>query len=902
MTFDDSADRRPSPDALLETARRETPGRLKIFLGAAPGVGKTFEMLSEAQAARGAGRDVVVGVVETHGRAETEGLLEGLEVLPRRASAFGGRAFDEMDLDALIARRPELALVDELAHTNAEGSRHAKRWSDVEELLSEGIDVWTTLNIQHVESLNDIVAQITRIRVRETVPDRIIDRADDIELIDITPDDLIRRLKDGKIYLPKTAERATAHYFSQGNLTALRELALRRTAQRVDAQLVNHMRANAIAGPWAAGERVMVCVEDGAQAANLVRAAKRMADRLQAPWLAVHVELPGGVRSSEENKDGVAQALRLAERLGGEAVIIPAVRREFVDDILALARERNVTQIIIGKSPRPQWMRWLQNSLTAELIDRSGGISVHIVAGAVAGAAPAAAAATRGRIVNEPTSFAAIGAALAASAVALGLGLALLPWIGVETVDLLFLTAIVVVAVRFGLWPSLVAVAAGSLCYNFFFLPPTGTFTIADPTNVAALMLFTVVALVVSNLAALVSRQASAARRRAKNTEALYSFSRKLAGVTTLDDALWATAYQIASMLNLRVVLLLPSAAGPLEIGASYPPEDVLDAADLAAAKWTFESNTPAGRGADTLPGAKRLFLPLRTARGPVGVVGVDRDTVGDLLNPEQKRLMDALADQAAIAIERVNLVADIAIAERAAETDRLRQALLTSISHDLRTPLAAIMGASSTLRDFRSALDETATDELLLTIRDESERLNRFIANLLDMTRLESGALEPNIGPHDVSDLVGAALKRASQVLGDRHVDVELAAELPMVKVDAVLFDHALFNLLDNAAKYADASTITIRAEPGRRGAVVIEVLDEGPGIPPGDLDRVFDKFYRVTKADSVRAGTGLGLAICKGFIEAMGGSITAGNRRDRNGAVFAISLPGEITTGALQ
>ena len=899
MTSDHTEDLRPSPEALLEAARRETPGRLKIFLGAAPGVGKTFEMLSEAKAAKLAGRDVVVGVVETHGRAETEALLEGLEVLPRRPAAKGGRAFDEMDLDGLIARKPELALVDELAHTNAEGSRHAKRWSDVEELLGEGVDVWTTLNIQHVESLNDIVAQITRIRVRETVPDSIIDRADDIELIDITPGDLIARLKDGKIYLPKTAERATAHYFSQGNLTALRELALRRTAQRVDAQLVTHMRANAIQGPWAAGDRVMVCVEDGALAANLVRAAKRMADRLQGPWLAVHVELPGGPRSTEEDRDGVAQALRLAERLGGEAIILPAVRREIVDDILNLARERNVTQVIIGKSPRPRWTRFFRGSLTAELVDRSGGISIHIVAG---GGGPAASKPPAAAI--EPTSLAAIGMALLATATALGLGLLLMPWIGVETIDLLFLTAIVVVAVRYGLWPSLVAVAAGSLCYNFFFLPPTGTFTIADPTNVAALTLFTVVALVVSNLAALVSRQASAARRRARTTEALYSFSRKLAGVTTLDDALWATAYQIASMLNVRVVLLLPEPAGQrLEIGASYPPEDILDAADLAAAKWTFESNTPAGRGADTLPGAKRLFLPLRTARGAVGVIGVDRDDPGVLLNPEQKRLMDALADQAAIAIERVNLVADIAVAERAAETDRLRQALLTSISHDLRTPLAAIMGASSTLRDFRSHLDDAATDDLLVTIRDESERLNRFIANLLDMTKLESGALEPNIGPHDVSDLVGAALKRAAQVLGERPVSLDLTPGLPMAKVDAVLFDHALFNLLDNAAKYADApAAVAIRATRGRGDAVVIEVLDEGPGVPQGDLERVFDKFYRVTKSDRVRAGTGLGLAICRGFVEAMGGTVSAANRPDRSGAVFTITLPGVVPAGATQ
>ena len=548
-------------------------------------------------------------------------------------------------------------------------------------------------------------------------------------------------------------------------------------------------------------------------------------------------------------------------------------------------------------------MRLFRSSTTNELVDRSEGISVHVVAAGAGADAKSKSAAPS--TLSEPTSLASIGAALLATAVALGLALALEPWVGVETVDLLFLTAIVVVAVRFGVWPSLVSVAAGSLAYNFFFLPPTYTFTVANPTNVSALLLFTAVALVVSNMAALVSRQAAAARRRAKTTESLYSFSRKLAGVTTLDAALWAPAYQLASMLNVRVVLLLPDQkeGQRLEIGASYPPEDILDAADLAAAKWTFESNTPAGRGADTLPGAKRLFIPLRTARGAVGVVGVDRDDPGVLLNPEQKRLMDALADQAAIAIERVNLVADIAVAERAAETDRLRQALLTSISHDLRTPLSSIMGASSTLRDFRALLDQKATDDLLVTIHEESERLNRFIANLLDMTRLESGALEPNIGPHDVSDLVGAALKRAAQVLGDRPVAVELAPDLPMAKVDAVLFDHTLFNLLDNAAKYADGDAgITIRAERGRHDRVVLQVLDGGPGIPPEDLDRVFDKFYRVTKADRVRAGTGLGLAICRGFIEAMGGTISAGNRPDRSGAVFTITLPGLAPAGALQ
>ncbi|MEH2509394.1 two-component system sensor histidine kinase KdpD [Nitrobacteraceae bacterium AZCC 1564] len=640
------SEQRPSPEALLEAARREegNGGRLKIFLGAAPGVGKTYEMLQGAHAKLKTGVDVVVGVVETHGRVETQALLIGLEVLPRRQLDYKGQILEEMDLDALLARRPKIAIVDELAHTNAPGSRHPKRYLDVEELLDNGIDVYTAVNIQHIESLNDVVAQITRVRVRETVPDSIIDRADDIELVDLTPNDLIQRLKDGKVYVPKQAERALEHYFSPGNLTALRELALRRTAERVDEQLLNHMQANAIPGPWAAGERILVCVSEDPRSAGLVRYTKRLADRLHAPWTAVYIETRRSLQLTDVERDRIAATLRLAETLGADVLTIPAVERRIADDVLNFSRANNVTQIVIGKSTRTWWFELVRGSIVHDLVRRAGNISVHVIAGdeldqdasLQKGVRTAESLARR-----DPLPYA---MALLLVGVALGVSLLIQPLFGIENVDLVFLTVVVSVAVRYGLLPSLLASITASLCYNFFFLPPTYTFTISDPTNIAAFFFFILIAVLVSNVAARVRTQALVATSRARATEYLYSFSRKLAGTGTLDDVLWATAYQTALMLKVRVVLLLPE-GGTIVVKAGYPPEDELDQADLAAANWAWSNDRPAGRGSDTLPGAKRLFLPMRTGRGPIGVVGIDDDRSGPILTPDQTRLLDALMD-----------------------------------------------------------------------------------------------------------------------------------------------------------------------------------------------------------------------------------------------------------------
>jgi two-component system sensor histidine kinase KdpD len=888
------SEHRPSPEALLEAARREEGrvGKLRIFVGAAPGVGKTYEMLQQAHARRKDGYDVVVGVVETHGRRETEALLEGLEVVPRRHVEYKGQSLTEMDLDAVIARRPQIVLVDELAHTNVEGSRHPKRYLDVEELMGSGIDVYTTVNIQHIESLNDVVAQITHVRVRETVPDAVFDRADAVELVDLTPDDLIQRLKEGKVYVPKQAERALEHFFSPANLTALRELALRRTAERVDEQLLSEMQAHAIQGPWAAGERILVCISDDPRSASLVRYAKRLADRLHGPWVALYVEGRRSLQLSEVERDRIANTLRLAEALGGEAVTLPSSDRRIAEDVIGYAQANNATQIIIGKSARTRWFEILHGSVVHDLVRRSGNISVHVIAGDVLAGQQIPKKSTRPAERNEAFDPRPYGAALVAVAVALALAELIQAWIGATNSDLVFLTAVVTVAVRFGLCPSLFASVTSALAYNFFFLPPIYTFTIADPHNVTAFGFFTLVAVIVSSVAARGRTQAVATMERARTTESLYAFSRKLAGAGTLDDVLWATAYQTALMLKVRVVLLLPE-RGTIVVKTGYPPEDILDDADIAAAKWAWENNRVAGRGSDTLPGAKRLFLPMHTGRGAIGVMGIDSDKPGPLLTPDQRRLLDALADQGALAIERVRLVEEMDRVERNAETERLRSALLTSISHDLKTPLAAVLGSAGTLRDLAEKLSAGEKAELLGTIIDESERLNRFIANLLDMTKLESGAITPNVALHDLGEIVGSALRRASRILARHEVELDLAPDLPMLELDAVLFEQVLFNILDNAAKYAPAKT-TIRIQAWRNGGTVsLRVIDEGSGIPPGDLEHIFDKFYRAQKTDQVRAGTGLGLAISRGFVEAMHGTIVAANRSDRSGAMFTIDLP---------
>ena len=880
------AETRPSPDALLKAAEKERRGKHKIFLGAAPGVGKTYEMLSSARRRKAEGVDVVVGLAETHGRAETEAQLAGLEVVPRRKVEYKGRTLEEMDLDAILKRRPALVLVDELAHTNAEGSRHPKRYLDVEELLTAGIDVCSTMNVQHVESLNDVVARITRIRVRETVPDRVVDAADEVELVDLTPADLMARLREGKVYVREHAQRALRHYFSPGNLTALRELALRRTAERVDDQMLSYMREHAITGPWAAGERVVVCLDPSPGAANAVRAAKRTADGLEAELIALYVETDRHATLSEVEHTRLAETMRLAAQLGAEVVTAPG--RSVVEEILAFARARNATRVVVGKSQRSRWFELRHGSVVDQLVRSGSGLAIEV---APSGDAPAPSGPTDWLFTVPLTPGPYLEGALT-TAVATALGKAIDASIVVPNVSLVFVVPVLVAAARHGLVPSLWVAGLSVLSFNFFFLPPLYEFTIADPANAVALVLLMFVAIAASALAARTRSQTEAARREARTTAELYAFSRKIAGVIELYDLLWIVVTHLARLLNAEVVMLMPE-DGRLAPRAAFPPDSEFSDADLAAARWSWDADHPTGRGTDTLPGGRWLFVPIRTSRSAVGVIGVLPLKAGHELGASERRLLEAVGNQAAIAIERLTLADDIDQARLGAERERLRSAMLTSVSHDLRTPLASIIGALSGLRSYRDRYDQQTRDELLGTALSEAERLDRFVGNLLDMTRLDAGAIAPKREAVDAGDLVSTALRRAMPILKDKVVVPVVPPGLPPLSLDFVLAEQVLFNLLDNAAKYSPAGgRIEVEARPVA-GAVEIVVRDEGPGIPADALDRLFHKFYRADAGDRQRAGTGLGLAIAKGFVEALGGTIAARNRTDRSGAEFIVRYP---------
>ncbi len=868
-----------------------------------PGVGKTYEMLRAARRRKAEGGDVVVGVVETHGRKETESLLRGLEVMARRPLEHRDRTLLEFDIDGAIARRPELLLVDEYAHSNAPGSRHPKRWQDVEEILDAGIDVWTTLNVQHLESLSDVVLRITGVRQREAVPDSALSRADDIEVVDITPEDLRTRLEEGKVYVPETARLASENFFKIENLTALRELALRRAAQTVDDQLVATLRERGVQGPWAAGERILVLVGGDGMAGMLVRTGRRLSDMMMdAPWTVATVDRPSSASGDVGRAQRLAEAFKLAEQLGGRTVLLSG--DDVVRTVTDYAHRNNVTQIVLGRSVAKGWRAKFSEvfgrSLAAELLRAAQGVAIHVVTDT---AAPDTAA--RPPPTPGPRRFDLRGYGIGAGFIVLATGAALLLDRSFERVDLgvVYMAAVLAAGVLYGLRPALAAATVAFLTYNFLFLEPRYTFAIGSPTDILTLIVFWAIATVTGALAGRVREQARRAQRRASAVSALLVASQSLSAADDRATAARVLAEQTAAAAGARAVVLLPegediavAAIAPLKPGTTEPPL-TLGAAEMAAARWAWEKGEAAGHGTGTLPQTRWTFRPLNGVRRRSGVAGVEAAALAS--GSDEERLALAVMDQGAVALERAELAGEELETQTLRRTDRFRGALMNSVSHDLRTPLSTVLGSATTLIDYGDALKPEVRADLLASIREEAERLSRYVGDLLDMTRLEGGGLNVKADWTDVRDVLNAAAERVGRRLGERNLTRDFPAELSLVMLDQGLLEQAVVNILENAIAYSpDGSTVELAAYEDRQ-SVVISIEDEGRGIPTEALEQVFDKFRRMEEPSDRQQGAGLGLAIAKGFVEAMNGRIAAASPiHDDHGTRILISLPKAIAT----
>jgi two-component system, OmpR family, sensor histidine kinase KdpD len=871
---------RPNPDALLDSLQREEAakkrGRLKVFLGMCPGVGKTFAMLEAAHRELKSGRDVVIGYVETHGRKETDALAAGLPRLARKHFEYRGMALAEMDLDAVLARRPQLALVDELAHTNVPGARHPKRWQDVAELLDAGIDVFTTLNVQHVESRADTVRQVTGAEIRETVPDSVLDDAV-LELVDLPPAELVQRLHEGKVYLPDRAAAAARNFFREANLTALRELSLRLVADHVgvDTRELRGMQAGA--GPWKTGHCLLVGIGPGPFSEPLLRWTRRMADGLRCRWLAVHVEGPRALTPSAQAQ--LEKNLATARELGAE--VMTTTDDDLVRGLMRIARQQNATQIIVGKPAGPGWLEWLRGDrLLRRLARESGDIDLQVVRAEKGGTA------ATGRVWLPALASGAQQYLFAAVVVVVtGLvNLGLMHLCGPRVPGLVFLLAVVLVALKVGRGPVLLAGALSALAWNFFFLPPRLTFVIATLEDGVLFGLYFVVAIVLGQLVARIRTQEQAERRREERAVALYEFTRDLAEAASRDEVVWHLVSQVNRVFHAPVAVLLA-----LNDTLSAHPDGSLklSAKELGVADWAFRQRKAAGRFTDNVPGAEAFHLPLVTERKAFGVLAVklaDRN-----LKLAQRDLLETFARQAALILDRVELRTAAEQARLLAESEKFSRTLLNSISHELRTPLAASTSAASAL----AALDSAAPEQrraLMNEILEANARLNRVVGNLLDVARLESGQVRPHLDWHDARDLVQTTVRELQRELASHPVSLELPAEPLLVRLDFSLVQHALANLLLNAVTHTPSGTpIEVRTELADEH-LQLSVSDRGPGIPPDSVPRLFDKFFRAPRAPT--GGSGLGLTIVKGFVEAHGGTVGAGNRPG-GGAVFTLRLP---------
>jgi two-component system sensor histidine kinase KdpD len=883
----DNDDNRPDPEALLKRARAEEAeaepqARLKIFLGYAAGVGKTYAMLEAARQRRHEGRDVVAGYVESHGRQETDALLEGLEVIPPTLIMYQGVSLPELDLDAVLARKPQIVLVDELAHTNAPGSRHDKRWQDVEELLGAGIDVYTTVNVQHFESLNDVVTQITGIVVRETVPDRLLDEAAEIRLVDIPPEELLQRLSEGKVYVPEKAAVALRKFFQPGNLIALRELSLRRTASRVDGQMRAYMEAKSITGPWPAGERLLVCVSGGPSSEKLIRTTRRLADELNSSWLTVYIETTGSAGHIQENRERIWKDLRLAESLGSQVASITAT--SVSQAIIEYAVRHNVTKIVVGKPTRPRWRDFLRQPLVDQVIRLSGAIDVYVVSIELTEQRT-----VKGGKPRQPIALTVYMKSLIAVVLATLACEALRPFLAPTNMVMIYLLAVVMAALRLGRKPAILTAFLSVVAFDFFIVPPRLTLAVADTEYLITFVALFSVGVIISTLVAKSRERADALREREVQTASLYYLSRDLAGAGGIEVIMEAVVRNVGESLHCKVVILLPEGER-LELKAGSPGL-TLDVKEQAVADWAFRNRQPSGRGTDTLGSSALLYLPLQGSATLLGVLGVKLDNEAEHRSPQIRRLLDAFASQTAMAMERVQLGKQAEQAQILQARETLERALLNSISHDFRTPLSSITGVLSSLKDEGEHLSADIRRELLETASEEASRLNRFVGNLLDMTRLEAGKLALKKELCDVQDLIGCALAALEPRISSRDIAVRMLPMLPLVPMDLVLMTQVLVNLLENTLKYSPSGTPVEIIARTDAPWLIIEIADKGHGVPDQDLKRIFDKFYRIPVPEGA-GGTGLGLSICKGIVEAHGGSIRAENQSG-GGLRVIIKLP---------
>jgi two-component system, OmpR family, sensor histidine kinase KdpD len=872
-------------------------GKLRIYFGSSAGVGKTYAMLVAARKLKQDGRDVVVGVVETHGRPETAAQLEGLEVLPRKIIAYRGNELSEFDIDAALTRHPALILVDELAHSNVQGARHPKRWQDVEELLGAGIDVFSTLNVQHLESLNDVVGGITQVRVWETVPDTVFDAADEVVLVDIPADELLARLKAGKVYVEAQAEHAAHNFFRKGNLMALRELALRRTADRVEGDVQAYRTDRAIGSVWKTATALLTCVGPDPGAERVVRAAALLASQLNADWHAIYVETPALQRLSSARRERILATLSLAQELGATTAVIASA--QVAESVVAYARNHNFSKLVIGRDPARSLWPWQRSNgqklaLLAPDIDL---IEIGRAQGSAQTDMPRNAASflsdagTESNDRRRAKKLRYLWAALACVAVTAG-SMPLAAHFDRSNIVAIFILAVVLVGVRLGRGPAALSAVLNVAAFDFFFVPPRFSFAVSDIQYLLTFVIMLAVGLIAGQLTAGLRFQARVASHREERAGSLYEIARDLSGAMQIDEVIKISRESVERTFRATVAILLPDSSGQIALPApaASPISDKPLAIEIGIAQWAFDRGQPAGFSTDTLPGSEVLYIPLRAPTRARGVLAVKAHNRRLLRIPEQRQLLDTFAALIAIALERVHYVGVAQGALVSMESERLRNSLLAALSHDLRTPLTVLVGLAESLSLTKPELS-TQQRETAEAITEEAHRMSALVSNLLDMARIESGGVKLNLEWQPLEEVVGTALEATRSILKQHHVEIRLPRNLPLVRFDALLIERVLVNLLENAAKYTPAGSTVIVSAEVLADQLSISVSDNGPGLPPGQEDAVFEKFARGHR-ESATPGVGLGLAICRAIIDSHGGKIKGFNRPG-GGATVNFTLP---------